>query len=344
MSFRTGLVGLIFIGLVGYTPPNSTVPFKAQFKRPTEVPFLETNPYSEAKVHLGKTLFFDPRLSSSNMLACASCHNPSLSWTDGNPTAIGDSHKVLPRKTPTLLNVAWGSTFFWDGRADSLEKQALGPISGAGEMNMPLSELPGKLAQIDGYAPLFSAAFGDESISMDRITKAIATYERTIISKEAAFDRWVAGEEDAISAEAKRGFTVFNTKANCISCHTGWRFTNGSFADIGLDSKDQGKGRFLFKTPTLRNISVRAPYMHDGSLKTLGEVVEAYNKGGTVQRDLTKLFIKPLNLTESEKSDLISFLETLTSEDEAVAAPSLPRVTTKGKTWRASERQLASEH
>ena len=179
---------------------------------------------------------------------------------------------------------------------------------------------------------LFDQAFPGQPISGETIGKAIATFERTIVSDIAPFDRWVAGKENAISPSAKRGFVLFNEKAACVKCHTGWNFTNGSYADTGLPSTDEGRGKFennkylkfTFKTPTLRNISRRHYYMHDGSLTSLRDVVEDYDVGGRVKRDDFQLFLKPLKLTEQEKSDLLSFLETLTSEDEVIATPSLP--------------------
>lgn len=314
---------------------------RARFRRPERIPYPKQNRYSKAKYDLGKTLFFDPRLSKSGMMSCASCHNPSLSWTDGLPKAVGHGHKELARKAPTILNAAWGKTFFWDGRAATLEEQALGPIQSPDEMNMPLPELVKKIQSIAEYEPLFKKAFPKETFSEALVAKAIATFERTIVSDIAPFDVWVAGDESAISESAKRGFTLFNGKAACVRCHTGWNFTNGQFADVGLVTDDKGRGiiagdtdvDFAFKTPTLRNISRRAPYMHDGSLADLATVIDNYDRGGRVQREGTKLFLKPLGLTDEEKQDLIAFLETLTSQDEVISMPALPRGEQKEKSW-----------
>lgn len=312
---------------------------KAAYRRPERIPFPQSNPFTEAKYQLGKRLYFDPRLSGSGTMSCASCHSPSLQWTDGRGRALGHEQKVLDRKSPTILNMAWGTSFFWDGRADSIEQQALGPIQSPDEMNMKLPELVKRLSAVEEYRKRFEEAFPGESLSPDTIAKAIATFERTVVSDVAPFDRWVSGEEDAISDSAKRGFTVFNKPASCVTCHNGWNFTNGSFADIGLDTKDQGRGQltknpaldFAFKVPTLRNIAKRAPYMHDGSLASLKDVIENYDAGGAVRRPTAKLFLKPLSLTEADKKDLISFLETLTSEDEAITAPALPIDTRSNK-------------
>jgi cytochrome c peroxidase len=172
---------------------------------------------------------------------------------------------------------------FWDCRAESLEEQALGPIAAVGEMNMPLEDLIPKVAAIEGYRRLFAMAYPGERLSGQTLAKAIATFERTVVSGLAPFDEWVAGQEEAIPESAKRGFVLFNDKARCAACHSGWNFTDGSFHDIGLPSADPGRGKFLpkitrmqhaFKTPTLRNVDHRAPYMHDGSVATLREVID----------------------------------------------------------------------
>jgi cytochrome c peroxidase len=307
---------------------------KSQYERPKSIPFPPENPYTPAKAHLGKMLFFDPRLSGSNALACASCHSPNFTWGDGLPLAVGHGHKVLGRRSPTILNAAFGSIFFWDGRAGSLEEQALGPIKSTGEMNMPLADLVDKIRAIPGYKPLFDAAFPpDGAINEENIAYAIATYERTVVSSPAPFDEWIAGDESAISDGAKNGFVLFNTKAKCAECHSGWNFTDDSFHDIGLPSEDPGRAQVLpdvegmehaFKTPNLRNIAGRGPYMHDGSLPDLAAVVEHYNTAG-VDRPSRSDVIVPLGLTESEKEDLVEFMNTLSSEGDPVIAPRLPR-------------------
>lgn len=201
-------------------------------------------------------------------------------------------------------------------------------------MNMPIDELIEKLSQIEGYQPLFAAAFdGEEEITPDRIAMAIATYERTVISGEAPFDRWVKGQQNAISVSAQRGFRLFNDKARCSLCHSGWRFTNDSFHDIGLPGDDIGCGAELpgilkmeraFKAPGLRNITQRAPFMHDGSMMSLVEVVEHDDQGGVRRPSLSEEML-PLGLTEQEKRDLVAFMEALTSDDEPVMHVQLPR-------------------
>ncbi len=303
----------------------------ADYQRPASIPFPEDNPYSDAKSELGKMLFFDPRLSVSNLISCATCHNPSFAWEDAQPLGSGDKMGQLGRHTPTILNLAWSEVFFWDGRADSLEEQALGPIAAAAEMAQPLDELVDELNAIEGYKTAFEAAFPGEGISEDNIAMAIATFERTVVSNLSAFDRWVRGDGQAISASAQRGFVVFNKKARCANCHSGWNFTDDSFHDIGLASDDPGRSEVLggdilkhaFKTPGLRNIVERAPYMHDGSLQTLSEVVDHYDNG-FVERDSLSEEMQQLGLTGDEKTDLIAFLKTLSSNDDPIDLPVLP--------------------
>jgi cytochrome c peroxidase len=309
-------------------------PFLQDFARPVSVPFPEDNAFTSARETLGRMLFFDPRLSGSNWISCASCHNPALSWGDGLPRAIGDGMKTLGRRTPTILNLAWASSMFWDGRAETLEEQALGPIQATGEMNLKLEEMIGKISSIEGYRQLFAQAYPGEGIAPATVAKAIATFERNVVSAESGFDRWAAGVEDAISPEAKRGFLLFNTKARCAKCHAGWRFTDDSFHDIGVLTTDIGRGQVLkdipavahaFKTPTLRDVDRRAPYMHNGSVATLEEVIDFYDRGGKARRPSLSSDMKPLGLSSEERAQLIAFLRTLTAPAAAVAVPALPR-------------------
>jgi len=318
----------------GDLPAAAYERFFAEYARPSETRFPAENAYSPAREALGKALFFDPRLSGSNWISCATCHNPALSWGDGLPRAIGHGMGTLGRRTPTILNLAWAEALFWDGRAGTLEEQALGPIAAAGEMNLPLDQLVAKLNAVDGYKPMFAAAYPGAGISKDTIAKAIATYERTAVSGVAPFDRWIAGQSDAISESAKRGFVVFNEQGRCSKCHSGWRFTDDSFHDIGVATADPGRGGILkdlpvmqsaFKTPTLRNADRRDPFMHNGSLSTLEAVVDLYDRGGLEQRPSLSPEIRPLHLSVGQKTDLVAFLKTLTSQDAPVVVPVLPR-------------------
>jgi cytochrome c peroxidase len=303
------------------------------YRRPATIPFPSDNPYTIAKVALGKALYFDTRLSGAQAQSCASCHNPGYGWGDGQPKGVGAGMKTLGRRSPTIINAAFGPIFMWDGRAASLEEQALGPIKTDVEMNMPLDQLMERLNGIAGYRPMFEAAFPKEPIKPEHIAQAIATFERTVVSAQSPFDAWIDGNDKAISEDAKRGFALFNTKAACNRCHSGWNFTDGSFHDIGLASDDVGRGKFLptipkmqhaFKTPGLREITRRGPYMHDGSMATLEAVVDHYDKGG-IDRPSRSDLIKPLGLTSQEKKDLVAFMQTLTGDVDPMTIPVLPR-------------------
>ena len=313
-------------------PETDIAALKAEYKRPDAVPHPRNNTYSDAKVELGHKLFFDPRLSGPSTMSCASCHNPALSWSDGLPTAVGSAANVLARRSPTLLNLAWAEAMFWDGRATTLEEQAVGPILAPGEMNQSMPRLVAMLNGIPGYRDAFRAAFPTEPISATTIAKAIATFERTIVSVEAPFDRWIAGGETAIDEAAKRGFVTFNTKGHCSACHSSWRFSDDSFHDIGLPGADLGRGnvvagveplRYAFKTPGLRNVALRAPYMHNGSIQTLTAVVRHYDQG-FARRPSLSAEIYRLNLTGQEVDDLVAFMKTLTSADTKIIVPALP--------------------
>jgi cytochrome c peroxidase len=306
---------------------------KAAYARPADVPAPADNPTTAAKIALGKQLFFDPRLSGSGAISCASCHNPALGWQDALDRGVGHAGAKLGRHTPTILNAAWVEPLFWDGRAATLEEQAKGPLQAPAEMNMPHGDVVRMVRSIPGYGPAFAAAFPRDEVTIDTIAKAIAAYERTVVSGQAPFDRWLAGDEGAISESAKRGFVVYNSKARCAACHTGWRMTDDGFHDIGLPGEDPGRGKLVpgltvlehaFKTPTLRNIAERGPYMHDGSIPTLEAVVDHYDHG-FVQRASLAAEMQPLALTAQDKTDLVAFLRTLSSRDPDVAVPVLPR-------------------
>jgi cytochrome c peroxidase len=326
------LVGVLAIQGVKASEPTQLDALKQKFRRPASIPFPKDNPYSDAKADLGRELFFDPRLSGANTMSCANCHNPGLAWKDGLGHGVGHDAKQLERATPTVLNLAWAELLMWDGRSDGLEDQASGPIESAREMNQPMPELLDELAEIPGYRIMFRKAFGGDEITKARLSQAIATFERTLVSNKAPFDRWIDGDEAAITESAKRGFVTFNGSGKCAACHSGWRFTDDGFHDIGLTSADIGRGaqvpgeqslQHAFKTPTLRNIDQRAPYMHDGSLASLHEVVIHYDTG-FVQRPSLSPEMHRLGLDEREIVDLIEFMHTLTSRDDNIPIPVLP--------------------
>jgi cytochrome c peroxidase len=303
--------------------------------RPDNVPAPPENIPNAARIDLGRALFFDPRLSGSGFLSCASCHNPGLGWSDGMATGLGHDFKRLGRATPTILNAVYQPLLMWDGRKPNLEEQALGPIESAGEMNMPLDQLTKRLSAIQGYHPLFEKAYPGEGISKETVGKAIASFERTVVSTTAPFDRWRNGDKKALSESAQRGFDVFQNKGACVKCHQGFNFTDNGFHNIGVrslgDTEDEGRFahrkikilKGAFKTPTLRDVDLTAPYMHNGSYKTLEEVVDHYDRGGDVKTNLSPN-MQPLGLSEQDKKDLVAFMKSLTGEPMRVEIPRLP--------------------
>ena len=304
-----------------------------KYLRPAAVPQPADNMMTPERIELGKFLFFDPRLSGSNFISCATCHNPSMGWSDGQPTAIGHGMGQLARSSPTILNTAYQSLMMWDGRFRSLEEQALGPIEDGGEMAQPMIELIPEIKSISKYAVMFEAAYPGEGVTKEGIGKAIASFERSIVSTDSGFDRWLKGVDTAMSDSAKRGFTLFKGKANCAACHSGFNFSDNGFHNIGLpDSKDDGRYRVkkvavlkgAFKTPTLRDVALTAPYMHNGQYSTLADVVAHYNRGGDKNPGHLSPNMKPLNLSKAEQQDLVEFLKALTGDPLALTFPQLP--------------------
>lgn len=332
---RSAFLRGMFYFVVGafYGSPVVVAEPKESYLRPMEVPAPADNRTTPERVALGKALFFDPRLSGSNWISCATCHNPSLGWSDGLPTAIGHGMKVLSRATPTILNAAYQKSQMWDGRFKTLEDQALGPIESEDEMSQDPNEVVAELKTIAGYKELFEKAYPGEGISTVTLAKAIAAFERSVVSTEAPFDRWIKGDEAAIDESAKRGFKLFEGKANCAACHQGFNFTDDGFHNLGLKN-NQDLGRYAkkpvpamrgaMKTPTLRDVALTAPYMHNGAYATLEDVVEHYNRGGDDKANLDPN-MKPLNLTKSEIKDVVAFLVSLTGKPVDVTVPRLPQ-------------------
>jgi len=326
---------LLWAGVSGSDPaPLRLTDLREGYRRPAEIPFPADNPYHTAKAELGRTLFFDPILSGSRSRSCGSCHNPGLSWSDGLAQALGEGQKALALRSPTLLAVAWMPRLGWDGKFRDIESVAFGPITSAANMNLPEAALIERLSAIPGYVNAFASAFGEGGITRRGVELALATFERSIVPGETPFDRWIDGDQGAIGASAKRGFALFNGKARCAGCHNGFALSDGSFQDIGTaQGSDIGRGRlfpgsiklqYAFKTPTLRDVARRAPYMHDGSIPTLEAVIALYDRGG-IDRPIRSPLIAPLGLTQEEKAELIEFLGTLTSPPEAVPHPIFPR-------------------
>lgn len=334
MWFRFLLLLLSTLSVMGESLA-SELPPREKFKRPVSIPSPESNPLTLEKATLGKALFFDRRVSRSGEMACATCHSPDKNWTDARTLPIQAEGIKNARRTPTVLNSAWLTALMWDGRASTLEEQAVLPITTAHEMKFDLASLVQRLQQIQGYRPLFAQAFGDSNINQQRITLALASFQRTLVSNQAPFDRWIEGDETAISEDAKRGFAVFNdkNKANCVACHSSWRFTDDSFHDIGLPDTDVGRGakvpaqvtlmQHAFKTPSLRDLQINGPYMHDGSMHNLKTVIKHY-KNDAIKRDSLSKDIQKFELSELEERDLIAFIRTLDGGPLKIQAPVMP--------------------
>jgi cytochrome c peroxidase len=284
-----------------------------------KVVWPENNKPSAEKIDLGKQLYFDKRLSRDDTISCASCHDPKKGWSNDDAFATGVRGQRGGRSSPTIINSAYQDLQFWDGRAKALEGQALGPIQNPIEMDLTLPEVVAKLNKIEGYKKQFQKVFGTD-VTDDGMAKAIAAFERTVLSGGAPYDLFKAGDTKALSEPAQRGMKLFFGKAHCSACHVGPNFTDGAFHNIGVgmsaekpdigreEQSKQAGDRGAFKTPTLREIAKTAPYMHNGSEKTLEAVVEYYDKGG-FPNDTLDEEIYPLKLTAEEKAELVKFMK-----------------------------------
>ncbi|MFT3918932.1 cytochrome-c peroxidase [Cloacibacterium sp.] len=301
------------------------------------------------EVILGKMLFFDPKLSKSNQISCSSCHDPEMGWTDRRRIALGNDHLMGNRNTISLYNIANRKSFFWDGRAQTLEEQASGPLGAHNEMAMDIKKLPKKIEKIKNYKELFKNAYGDEKITYNRIVKALAEFQKTIKSQPSRFDQFMDGKYDALSDKEIYGMHIFRTKARCMNCHNGQNLTDESFHNIGLTyykrqyedlglynitkkAEDVGK----FRTPQLRDLNLTRPWMHNGLFDDLEGIVNVYNSGMHMidpkpeqkQKDplypVTDSLLQPLKLTKDEKSALISFLESLNGTKYKMRRPEFP--------------------
>ena len=330
LAAATGFLAIAALALRPISPgvraaePADALALKASFARPTFIPHPVGNPLTGAKIALGKRIFEDVELSATGTIACASCHDPKLGFADGEPKGKGVTGRRLVRHTPSLWNVAWSPLLFWDGRASSLEDQIRFPIEHPDEMGSSLANAVDRFSRHDSYVRAFAEAFAtdDPHISPRTIAQALAAYERTLVSPPTRFDRWVAGELGALTPSELAGFAIFTGKGRCSSCHAGFAFTDNGFYDIGLPGSDMGRGAQIglsaadhaFKTPTLRELSWTAPYMHDGSLATLDDVVRHYESGGVARSTRSRDLPQGLALSERERSDLVTFLEALSSE------------------------------
>jgi cytochrome c peroxidase len=299
---------------------------KRDYQRPAPSPVE-----NQALVDLGQALFFDTRISASGKTSCASCHFPELGYVVIDAHPRNDSGKGTSRKSQPLIGLghAGKALVGWDGRSATLEAQAKASMA-TGSMSMRETDTPVKVEVIEervrstpDYAAKFKAALPGRPIDVDTIALALAAFERTLEPGIAPFDRWIMGDEKAIPDSAKRGFMLFAGKAGCSACHNGWRFTDDQFHDIGTTTTDQGRGKetkdpalnFAFKTPTLRSVALRAPYMHNASIATLADVVRHYEKGG-IDRPSRSPMLVPIQLTEQERLDLVAFMEALTGKGE----------------------------
>ena len=300
-----------------------------------EIP--EENPMSDAKVALGRQLFFDPRLSVDRTVSCATCHDPEHAWADDAPISTGVGGRKGTRSALTILNAAYNMRQFWDGRVGTLEEQALRPIEDPIELAHSLDAVVKDLSHVKGYVGQFEAVFGTP-VTAEGIARAIAAFERTLLTGNSPVDRYEAGNEDAISESAKRGRTIFKSKkGNCNTCHAGFNYTDNVYHNLGVgweaEGRDLGRSavtksaadRGAFKTPTLRDIALTAPYMHDGSEKTLEDVIEFYVEGGVTNPHLDEE-MRPRKLTDQDKRDLVQFLRALTGDTRPDGTPPiLPR-------------------
>jgi cytochrome c peroxidase len=283
----------------------------------------DNNKLSLEKIKLGEKLFFDERLSIDGTVSCGFCHNPLLGFSDGRYTSMGIYGIRGKRNAPTIVNRVFSKYQFLDGRAKDIEEVVIEHIQNENEMGNNLENLISVLNNDKLYSEEFSNVFGTQ-VTSEGVSKAIASFVRTIVSSNSPYDQYIAGSEDAISESAKRGLDLFmSDRLRCTECHSGKNFTDEKFQNngAGMNSENPDLGRYLqtgheedkgkFKTPTLRDVARSSPFMHNGSIKSLGDVVEFYNQGGGPNNNLSE-YIKPLNLTESEKADLIEFLRSLT--------------------------------
>ena len=323
--------------LAADAPPITTVRYHSagpqQIGNLPPVPVPPDNPMSPNLVALGKQLYFDPRLSKDNTISCATCHDPQMGWSDKGPTSEGIAGQRGGRRSPPVSNAAYLPLQFWDGRAATLEEQATGPIANPIEMGNTHAGMIRTLNDVPGYVEEFKAVFGTTPITLDQVAKAIAAYERTVVTTDSPFDRYVRGDETALTCEETKGLEIFNAKGHCTACHWGANFTDGRFHNLGVPPAPGSKpdeGRYAvtkdtrdmgaFKTPTVRDVGLRAPYMHTGGEASLEAVVDFYDRGGgTGDPNLDPLMV-PLGLTAGEKAALVAFMKrAMTSTNPEVA-------------------------
>jgi cytochrome c peroxidase len=300
------------------------------------VPVPDDNPMTAAKVELGKLLYFDKRLSKDGTLSCATCHDPQMAWTEHRATSEGIGGQLGERNSPTVINSAYHPEQFWDGRAASLEEQALGPVANPIEMGHTVDAMVQDLSKLDGYNEHFQKAFGT-GVTADGVAKAIAAFERTVLSGNSPYDKFQAGDEAALTDEQKEGWQLFQD-AGCVTCHSPPLFTNGRYynAGIGMDKEEPDVGRMAvtekegdkgkFRVPTLREIANTHPYFHDGSAETLEDAVALMAAGGKDNENLSAMLkaVREAELTEEDQKKIVAFLNGLSGEYPIVEPPELP--------------------
>lgn len=307
------------------TAPDMDAYWRKFFARPTAAPPSPGNSLlTPAKARLGEKLFSDPRLSGDGTRACDFCHRPDKAFTDGRALGLGLDGKPLRRNVPTLLGLAWGRSFMWDGRAPSLEEQAAMPLLDRNEMAGDWRQIISAIKRDPPLDVEFHAAFEERpAVQPATILAALASYVRALALPEMPFDAWVNGDDTALTGDEKAGFRLFVGKAGCVGCHAGWRFTDDKFHDVGLRGDDPGRGSVpggvpglpAFKTPTLRELARTAPYMHDGSLATIEDVIDHYAGKLEVRPSLDSSVVRGLRLEPPEKSSLAAFLRALSSRN-----------------------------
>jgi cytochrome c peroxidase len=346
LQLFTAIAALLAAGGCSTAPREQAVSLDATQVQPPSIAGYELmrvpadNPMTQAKIDLGKMLYYDKRLSGDESRSCYSCHLKENGLTDGKPTAIGAYEAKLPRASPTLWNIGFHQAYYWDGRSPSLERQAMAAWTGGnmgvtGKEGRPsAADIAAKINQIAGYKEAFQKAFGGPA-TPENMMQAIATFERTIVAHNAAWVRFRSGDESAFNEAARRGWKIFNDKAKCTNCHDGLLLTDQEYHNvgIGMDAAKPDVGRFVvtkidkdtgaFKTPTLLDISKSAPYFHNGSTATLEEAVDIMLNGGKKNKFLDTTNLKPVKLAKGEKEDLLAFLRAL-DVDYAVTEPTLP--------------------
>jgi cytochrome c peroxidase len=291
-----------------------------------QVPVPPGNPLSKEKVELGRLLYFDKRLSADTTVSCASCHDPKTGWAEAEPTSTGIRNQLGPRNAPSVLDSAYYHALFWDGRAQTLEEQALGPIQNPKEMGNDLPKMVAALSQVKGYAPYFKAAFGEAQVTSERVAQAIAAFERTVVSGPSPFDDFLQGSVSALSGRQVQGLELFLTKGKCTTCHRGPFLTTGQYAVSNLPG-DEGRAQVTknaadkakFRIPTLRNVGLTGPYFHDGSVASLEDAV--FVRANGFKPSAGAASAAELKLTQEEVRDVAAFLKSLNGKLPEIAVP-----------------------